>query len=351
MIDSCKAPHMHLWKGVNLGVKRNEPLSKTLCLHFVFFNRVANFQDNSSSLMVPTNTFHNEDNDALMSQKRPSFACVTTSSQKKAKGTSTLELRRPPFWLGFKALNMTNQGKGYPKDEVKFVSQLVLDGMSKEEALECMDAVSSFPFVIQEEWPSKREGEDGQHFNITQIPLDVEVNVNGFAPDYHIAIFFELEEEMFSKEVVMELITNRLSHMKIELGDKIGEPIAPMFTHGGKKWSGIVKLHLKYPEVDGIHLLQGLRPFILKLGNGEYNRGKICKSYDSVALNNLLSVKIRSEVLINKEWYKMFEEVVEEGFLRGLDFEVTNIQKQVELNYAWIVASSPEQAKRIANAK
>jgi hypothetical protein len=71
-------------------------------------------------------------------------------------------------------------------------------------------------------------------------------------------------------------------------------------------------------------------------------RGKICKTYDSLALNNLLFIKITSEGLASKEWFEMFEKIVEESFTKGTEYEITNIQKNKENQFAWVVASSPE---------
>ena len=103
--------------------------------------------------------------------------------------------------------------------------------------------------------------------------------------------------------------------------------------------------------MDAKSLLQGTKAFILNLDEGEPWRGKVCKSYDMLALNNLLSVKITSESLIGKEWYNIFEEVVNEGFDRKYDYEITNIQKKKEISFAWVVATSPEQAKKINTYK
>ena len=40
----------------------------------------------------------------------------------------------------------------------------------------------------------------------------------------------------------------------------------------------------------------------------------------------------------------MFE-IVGDGFRRGLDFEIKNVQKSVDAEFAWIKAPSPEEAK------
>ena len=108
----------------------------------------------------------------------------------------------------------------------------------------------------------------------------------------------------------------------------IGEPIAIMCYHKSTTWSDTIKLHLANPIVDAKNLLQGTKAFILNLDEGEPWRGKVCKSYDMLALNNLLSVKISSNKLIGMEWYNIFEDVVNEGFDRKYEYEITNIQKK-----------------------
>ena len=189
------------------------------------------------------------------SQKRPTMAQITIS-QKKAKGKLVTKPRRPPFWLGFQAMNWTNRAKDYPTDNMELISELIRKGMEIDEATECQQATPSFPFVIQEEWPSKRmDGIEGQYFNLTQIPFDVEVNDHGFALDYQIAISFEIGNLKMSKENVMEKIKERLKKMKIEIGSMIGEPIAVTCYHKSTTWSGIVKIHLKNPKEDGTALL------------------------------------------------------------------------------------------------
>ena len=43
----------------------------------------------------------------------------------------------------------------------------------------------------------------------------------------------------------------------------------------------------------------------------------------------------------------MYEQVVIEGFAKCLDFKITNIQKNDGVDFAWITAPSPDEAKRI----
>ena len=158
---------------------------------------------------------------------------------------------------------------------------------------------------------------------------------HGFALDYQIAISFEIGNLKVSKENVIEKIKERLKKMKIEIGSMIGESIAVMCYHKSTTWSGVVKIHLKNPKKDRTALLQGARAFILNLDEKVDRRGKVCKTYDALALNNLLSIKIMSEKLKDKEWYNVFEDIVNEGFNGGHEYEVTNVQKKKDFDFAW----------------
>ena len=221
-----------------------------------------------------------------------------------------------------------------------------------DDVKEMQSALSSFPYVPQIEWPSKREdGIEDQYFNLTQLPFDVEVNEHGFSFDYQVSIHFELNEIKYEKDSIMNKIKEILNIMNIKTGELIAEPIAIMCYHKSTTWNGTIKLHLNNPVVDARNLLQGTEAFILILDEGITWRGKICKSYDMLALNNIFSVKISSDTLIEKEWFNIFGEVVNEGFERKYDYEVTFIQKKKKMNFAWVVATSPEQAKRIDTYK
>ena len=53
--------------------------------------------------------------------------------------------------------------------------------------------------------------------------------------------------------------------------------------------------------------------------------GKICKSYNTIAKNNMLSVKINSLSLMNVTGHGLFKKVVEESFKRGQELEITGV--------------------------
>lgn len=73
------------------------------------------------------------------------------------------------------------------------VEELIKSGWRKEKTLDIQEAEIAFPHTLQCLYPSIRsDGIIGQHFNLTQIPQEVEVNLTtDFALDYHVAIYFE----------------------------------------------------------------------------------------------------------------------------------------------------------------
>ena len=113
--------------------------------------------------------------------------------------------------------------------------------------------------------------------------------------------------------------------MGIPLGEILGEPIAILCFHGSRRWSGTIKLHLKNPIKDANDLLYGNRSFILKLDDITFCRGKAFKSFDSIAIASLLSVKITSPTLKSRKWFELHEEIVNDSFKRGYEFEITNV--------------------------
>ena len=84
----------------------------------------------------------------------------------------------------------------------------------------------------------------------------MEVKKFGYALAYQIAICFEIGDITLSKEVILKLIEDRFTKMKIELGTLLGtKPIAILFAHNSSIWNGIVKIHMKFPQYDGTTML------------------------------------------------------------------------------------------------
>ena len=73
--------------------------------------------------------------------------------------------------------------------------------------------------------------------------------------------------------------------------------------------------------MDGHGLLCELRPFILKIGRFTHARGKVCKSFDTIAIASMLSVAVTTPSIKGKEWYDLFEEIVGMDFDEALTFK------------------------------
>ena len=81
------------------------------------------------------------------------------------------------------------------------------------------------------------------------------------------------------------------------------------------------------------------------------HRGKVCKSYDTIASSEILSIKIISDILKYQSWYEIYEKIIIERFKRRFNYEITHVRKLEYHNYAWIAATSPEQATNIRKNK
>ena len=252
--SSLQAPLVHKWNG-NLSSTTTKTPTNTKNNNQIFFPCRMAYSRNLD------NSFNGvQDMETSQTKKRNSSnACLTILEKTKSK--SNTPKRNAHLWLGFKAMNALNASKGIEEVAHKSVSELMRMGMSDKEALECHDCITSYPYVVQEMWPNTNEF-GVQNFHHTQIPSDVYV-FEGFAMDYHVALFLQLEEMIIPKDEALNQITKRLEKMNILLGDEISDPIAIMCTHEGKQWVGHVKVHLKNVQEDGVKLLQGLHPFII----------------------------------------------------------------------------------------
>jgi hypothetical protein len=66
----------------------------------------------------------------------------------------------------------------------------------------------------------------GQHFNLTQIPFEVETHPDtGLALDFHVAIFFEKPNIAFEHDVILDKARRRFEDMSIPLGTNVRHPI------------------------------------------------------------------------------------------------------------------------------
>ena len=160
---------------------------------------------------------------------------MTSSEDKRTK--ATLEKRgkatpkeknhpTPQFWLGSEAMERIAIDGGAPH----FIETTPIQkkGHSEKEVAELLVAVFSYPHVEQTLYPLERpDGIEGEHYNITQLPFEVEIDPESdLSYNYQVAIFFQKPSRQYTHEEVLTLTQTRLREMKIPLGSKIAELIA-----------------------------------------------------------------------------------------------------------------------------
>jgi NCAIR mutase (PurE)-related protein len=65
----------------------------------------------------------------------------------------------------------------------------------------------------------------------------------------------------------------------------------------------------------------------------------------------LLSIKFTSKSLEGITTHSLFKEVLEDSFERKKEYEITGVQKNASQDFVWIVAPTPNQAKKIREYK
>ena len=229
-----------------------------------------------------------ESNSPPQGTKRNGSSRTTSAEKKNKPAPRETSAPKRQLWLGFEMMEKLAFEEGAPLSFTPTpIHNLIKNGFLGSEAKEFLKAVHSYPHVNQTCFPLCRpDGIAGQHFNITQLPFEIETNPDtGLSLDYHVAIYFHKPTRHYTHEEILALTQARLKEMKIALGKKIAEPIAILCRNGSiRQWAGTIKLHLKHPGVDGISLLKGTRPFIITLEE-VLTVGKICSSQKQLAIS------------------------------------------------------------------
>jgi hypothetical protein len=80
---------------------------------------------------------------------------------------------------------------------------------------------------------------------------------------------------------------------------------------------------------------------------GKLTVAKVAKGYDSPALQGKFFVKIKRETLPDQEARATLVQIVKDSFRRGFEYEVTQVNKNVNEDYAYVITTSPEQHEKI----
>ena len=134
--------------------------------------------------------------------------------------------------------------------------------------------------------------------------------------------------------------------MDIALGD-ILEPIALLCSSKySRPWNGMVKVHLKNPSKDAEALLTSKRVFATEFDDC-LRVPKISKSFDNIAPKELLAVRVLGDNLKMIAAHQLMAEVVFTSFYHGQEFEITQVNKNKEDNFAYLIMASLEQCKKV----
>ena len=134
--------------------------------------------------------------------------------------------------------------------------------------------------------------------------------------------------------------------MNIALGN-IVEPIAPLcLPKDSRPWNGMVKVHLKDPSKDAEALLTSNRVFAMEFDDC-LKVPKISKSFDNTVPKELLAVQIQGDNLKMIAAHQIMAEVVFTRFHREQEFEIIQVNKNKEDNFAYLTTASLEQCKKV----
>lgn len=107
--------------------------------------------------------------------------------------------------------------------------------------------------------------------------------------DYHITLFFHLNEIIMSREEALDKITKMLD--VISLGDEISDPLAIIYIHAWKQWLEYAQFYLKIVQEDEVFFLQRLRPLSSSCCIIKCIEEKTCKSYNIATSSKMSSIK------------------------------------------------------------
>lgn len=162
----------------------------------------------STTKTITNAAFEEMDVDAPQhnTHKRTTQPSASKANLKRTKSGLAISLfqDRPKheFWFGFPTMEQLAQDNGdTPPTNPATLADLISKGYTKEEAEEARHAHISFPRVPQKLWPSSRpDGIEGQHFNLTQLPFDADINHDTrFSLDYHVLLHFEKPKTQFTQ--------------------------------------------------------------------------------------------------------------------------------------------------------
>ena len=264
-----------------------------------------------------------------------------------AKGASSSNLNLQDLWLGFQ--NMEILAIDLSVEPYAYSLEACLQaGIPSKEACELVSVQIAFPRTLQQLWLfSSNDNVLGQQYHLTQIPFDVEVDsLTGYARTYQILLHFEKPLKPYTSKEITKLVIKRFQKMDIAFGDILESIALLCSSKDPRPWNGMVKVHLKDPSKDAKALLNDKRVFAMEFDDC-LRVPKISKSFDNTAPKELLAVQIQGDNLKMMVAHQLMAEMEFTSFHHGQEFEITQVNKNNEDNFAYLTTTSPEQCKKI----
>ena len=139
-----EGPQLNLWNGFEIRVINFSLSPQQLC--HLFKNCTFHKIFTSANVAATTRKLFEQKNDnmdIMLNDQKRQVGVMIVSSQKKAKGKE-ITPQRPPFWLGYHALNAIACENGEPLEPTLSICELVKFRMVHDEALEHLEAVPHF---------------------------------------------------------------------------------------------------------------------------------------------------------------------------------------------------------------
>ena len=157
------------------------------------------------------------------------------SSRKNCKRPRSVSRGLTPipndFWLGFLALEKLYNERGSSLAStcaiMGSVADEVKEGFIQIEAEEVhLVEIVAFTHVPLLSPISRSDGKEGQHYNLTQLPMEEETNaVTRLSSNYQVVVFFQRPIINYKHAEILEKTRQRLKDMEISLEIGIVEPI------------------------------------------------------------------------------------------------------------------------------
>ena len=256
---------------------------------------------------------------------------TTPSSHAKSKRIPILGIDMlSQMWLGFpmqEAL-LTQLGKHALK-ESRTDEEFLSMGTPPTEIHEFRSLRHVFPRTKQVLYPSERPvAVPGQHLHLTQLPRYEKISHDtGLTKGFHVTIRFDGDFKSLSRKEVKIACIEMLKSMKMPLGTSYSNPVDIGINTITRNWVGFIKIHLQYPQRDGLALLRGERAFVMTMGDGERIIGKVEKGFELITKARNMRLHLKGEAIRDNTATDILRSIMRDSYYDGREIEILSLTK------------------------